>query len=67
MVFLYINQTKNSTQPEMEEQTTIRTSKIEVFKYNYEEYVDQKIIKKYEEVDNLFKKILETTATGHQV
>lgn len=57
-----LKQVKNLT-----EQTTIRTSKIEVFKYNYEEYVDQKIIKKYEEVDNLFKKILETTGTDHQV
>jgi hypothetical protein len=40
------------------EQTTIRTSKIKVLKYNYEEYVDQKILNKYKEVNDLFKEIL---------
>tara|TARA_R100001509_G_scaffold98819_1_gene57731 strand:+ start:537 stop:1190 length:654 start_codon:yes stop_codon:yes gene_type:complete len=39
-------------------QTTIRTSKIELLKYNYEEYVDQTILKKYEKINNLFNKIL---------
>jgi len=39
------------------EQTKIRTEKIEVLKYNYNDYVDKNIINKYEKINNLFNNL----------
>tara|TARA_R100000654_G_scaffold60659_1_gene87537 strand:+ start:6200 stop:6943 length:744 start_codon:yes stop_codon:yes gene_type:complete len=39
------------------EQTKIRTEKIEVLKYNYNDYVDKKILDKYEKINNLFNNL----------